>query len=354
MTSAPFVSALRSIASSTRLAWLFGFALALVICLPATLSAGAADVVAATQPKIVKIYGAGGIRGLEAYQSGLLISGEGHVLTVWSYVLDTEEIIVTLYDGRRHKAELLGSDPRLELAVLKIDAADLEHFDLDQSAEASEGTRVLAFSNLFGVATGDEAASVQKGVVSARTNLAARRGAFETPYRGSVYVLDAMTNNPGAAGGALVNYDGRLLGVLGKELRNALNNTWLNYALPVDELRESVAAMQSGKFIARNEEDQKPEQSLQLSSLGIVLVPDVLSRTPPFIDEVRRGSPAQRAGLKSDDLLVFVNGRIVPSCKALVEELEFVEPDARVQITVVRGQELVEVELTAAAAGAKP
>jgi serine protease Do len=321
---------------------------------PAVLWANTAEVVTATQPKIVKIYGAGGIRGLEAYQSGLLISGEGHVLTVWSYVLDTDEIVVTLSDGRRHTAELLGSDPRLELAVLKIDAMDLEHFDLQQSVEASEGTRVLAFSNLFNVATGDEAASVQKGVVSARTNLAARRGAFETPYRGTVYVLDAMTNNPGAAGGALVNYRGELLGVLGKELRNSLNNTWLNYALPVDEVRESVAVMQSGKFIARSEEQSgKPEQSLQLKTLGIVLVPDVLSRTPPFIDEVRRGSPADRAGLKSDDLVVFVNGRIVPSCKALSEELEFIEADARVQVTVVRGQELVEVELTAGD-GAKP
>ena len=91
-----------------------------------------AAVVRGVQPKIVKIYGAGGFRGLEPYQSGFLISPEGHVLTVWSYVLDTEFITVTLDDGRKFEAKLLGADPRLELALLKIEAADLPYFDLAQ------------------------------------------------------------------------------------------------------------------------------------------------------------------------------------------------------------------------------
>jgi len=145
-----------------------------------------AEVIDQVQPKIVKIYGVGGLRGLEAYQTGLLISPEGHILTVWSYVLDTDYITAVLSDGRKFAAKLLGADPGLEIAVLKIDAGDgqsgtLPHFDLDQSARIDDGSRVLAFSNLFGVATGDEPASVQDGVVSVVTNLSARRGVFETP-----------------------------------------------------------------------------------------------------------------------------------------------------------------------------
>ena len=66
---------------------------------------------------------------------------------------------------------------------------------------AEAGTRVLAFSNLFGVATGDEPASVQHGIVAVKTRLEPAAASFETPYHGPVYVLDAMTNNPGAAGG---------------------------------------------------------------------------------------------------------------------------------------------------------
>ena len=75
---------------------------------------------------------------------------------------------------------------------------------------------MLAFSNLYGVATGNEPASVLKGYVSAVTDLAARRGIFQTPYQGPVYVLDALTNNPGAAGGVLTDRRGQLAGILGK------------------------------------------------------------------------------------------------------------------------------------------
>ena len=305
------------------------------------------------QPKVVKVYGAGGLRGLEAYQSGLLISPEGHVLTVWSYVLDTDYLTVTLDDGRKFQAEILGADPRLEVAVLKIDAADLPHFDLSQAVEAETGTRVLAFSNLFGVATGNEPASVQHAVVSAKTRLEGRRGAFETPYDGPVYVLDAVTNNPGAAGGVVVTGRGELLAMLGKELRNARNNTWLNHAIPIGQLRKSVAAIRAGKFVARDEEEaeKKPQRPLALSMLGIVLVPDVVERTPPYVDHVRPGSPAASAGIRPDDLVLMANDRLIQSQKALRAELEYVDFEDQVKLTVLRGQELLEFVLQARTEG---
>src|SRR6185436_14684291 len=78
-----------------------------------------AQSIADNQPKMVKIHGAGGVRGLEAYQSGFLITDQGHVLTVWSYVLDTDYVTVTLDDGRKFEGKVAGADPRLELAVLK-------------------------------------------------------------------------------------------------------------------------------------------------------------------------------------------------------------------------------------------
>jgi len=301
------------------------------------------------QPKVVKIHGAGGLRGLEPYQSGFLISPDGHVLTVWSYVLDTDHVAVTLDDGRKFEARLLGADPRLEVAVLKIDAAELPWFDLSAAVEAQSGTRVLAFSNLFGVATGSESASVQHGVVSVRTTLEARRGVFETPYDGPVYVLDAVTNNPGAAGGVLVTQRGDLVAMLGKELRNAGNSTWLNYAIPIDQLRGSVEAIRAGKFVARGEEepDKKPQRPLSLSMLGIVLVPDVVERTPPYIDEVRSDSPSASAGIRADDLVMLVNDRLIRSCKALRAELEYVDYEDQVKLTVLRGHELLEFVLQA-------
>src|SRR4029077_11369419 len=136
----------------------------------------------------------------------------------------------------------------------------LPHFDLKQAVPAAEGTRVLAFSNLFGVATGGEPDSVLHGTISAVTALDARRGSYETPYQGPVYVLDAMTNNPGAAGGALTNLRGELLGMLGKQLRSSRNNTWVNFALPANEMVEAVENIKSGKVapVANVTEKNRP------------------------------------------------------------------------------------------------
>jgi S1-C subfamily serine protease len=301
------------------------------------------------QPKMVKVYGAGGIRGLEAYQSGFLISPEGHVLTAYSYVLDAETVTVTLDDGRKFESKLLGADPRLEVAVLKIDATDLPHFDFKEAATGEEGTRVLAFSNLFGVATGDEPVSVLHGAISAVSSLEARRGTFESPYQGSVYVLDAMTNNPGAVGGALTNYRGQLLGMLGKELRNTRNNTWLNYAVPVRELLETVEAIKAGNSRPNSAKlaAKRPDKPLRLADLGIVLIPNVADRTPPFVDEIRPDSVASKVDIKPDDLVVLVNGQLVQNCSMVLAELGRLEHDTEVRLTLLRGQELRAVLLRA-------
>ncbi len=199
------------------------------------------------EAKMAKIYGAGGLRGLEAYQSGFLISAEGHVLTAWSYVLDTDPVIVTLADGGRFEATLVGGDPRCEIAVLKIDAKTPEYFDLAESATLEVGDPVLAFSNLYRIATGNEPCSVLKGTVAAITRLSARRGVFKSPYAGPVYVVDAVTNNSGANGGALTDREGNLCGILGKELRSSETNAWLNYAIPMAEIREPVTDIMEGR-----------------------------------------------------------------------------------------------------------
>lgn len=307
-----------------------------------------AETVATVQPRLVKIYGAGGLKGLEAYQTGFLISPEGHFLTVWSHVLDAENVTVLLHDGRRFEGELLGRDPRLDLALLKIDGADLPHFKLDETPEVQAGTRVLAFSNLYNVATGNEPVSVQSGIIGAVAELNARQGTSNLGYNGPAYFLDAMTNNPGAAGGALTDRKGRLLGMLGKEVRDAQANTWINYALPLAELRPAALDLLAGKGRpSAPRERVRPKRAHDLASLGIALIPDVLVKTPPFIDGIQVDSPAAKAGLKPDDLLLFINGRLVPSCKQAAEELSYLNRLEEVRLTVQRGAELIEVMLQA-------
>lgn len=306
-----------------------------------------APVIDEVQPKIVKIFGAGGLRGLEPYQSGFLISGEGHILTVWSYVLDSDVIAVYLNDGRKYAAEVVGMDPRSEIAVLKVGGEGLPHFNLDEAVPLAPGSRVLAFSNLYGVAFGDEEASVLKGAVAAKTDLAARRGAYETNYRGAVYILDAMTNNPGAAGGALTDRRGQLAGLLGKELRSSLTNVWLDYAIPISEIAATTDEIIAGRFRPTPplEDMKKPPEPHSLALLGVQLVPDFLPRTPPFVEGVKAGSPAAKAGVRVGDLVLFVNDRVVQSCRQLAHELSFVDRLDPLKLVIQRDQELLEIAL---------
>jgi len=318
----------------------------------ATFGAGLYRTIREAQSKVVKVYGAGGLRQLEAYQTGILISGEGHVLTAMSYVLDTEDLAVILNDGRKWQAEYLGSDPLTELALLKlpVEGEQLPHFDLSASAKqpfAKTGDRILALSNLYGIATGDESVSVLQGVITAITPLKARRGAFQSNYRDQVYVLDAYANNPGAAGGALVDWQGKLLGVLGKELRSEVTGTWLNYALPAPSILPAVNDLLAGRTDRELTELQKPAKPQTCETLGIFLIPDVLPRTPPYVDAVRRKSPAEQAGLRADDLIVFVNDEPTASHQAVIQQLGLQDQVESVTITVLRNAELREFSLNA-------
>lgn len=302
-------------------------------------------------PRMVKIFGAGGLKQLYAYSTGFLVSAEGHIVTVWSHVLDGDTVSVVLADGRRYEGKVLGAEPQLDLAILKIEAEGLPHFDLSDAAAANPGARVLAFSNMFKVATGDEQVSVLHGVIAARSTLSARRGAFEAPYHGPVYIVDAITNNPGAGGGVLTTWDGRLLGMIGKELRNAQTNTWVNYVIPIQELRGAIEEIVSGKFASsrKTEDGEEPEterpQRYHASDFGLVMLPDVVARTPAFIDRIVSNSAAAEAGLKPNDLVVFVGEELVQSVRALREEFGRLESGGQLRLVVRRGDRLVTVEL---------
>lgn len=326
----------------------------LLLSVPGTLSAQTSrEAIQKTLPKIVKIYGAGGIARLKAYGTGCLVSPTGHIATVWSHVLDSDEITVVMDNGRRYQAKVLGAEPTLDLAVLKItaDVQNLPYFDMDQVVTVGAGTRVIGFSNMFKVAAGDEPVSILHGVIAARTKLPTRRGAFETPYDGPVYVVDAITNNSGGEGGALTTRDGKLIGMIGKELRNAQSNTWVNYAIPFKSLTGTIKEIISGKFVRSDQKPKQKENPGRYSPVdfGLVMVPDVIYRTPAYIDTVLPGSLASKAGLKPDDLVLFVNDELIQSTRMLKSKLGYLESGDTLSLIVRRGDTLVSVEISVSA-----
>jgi serine protease Do len=162
-----------------------------------------------------------------------------------------------------------------------------------------------------------------------------------------VYVIDAVTNNPGAAGGALTTLDGRLIAMLGRELKNSQTQTWLNYAVPMSELTDAILAIEKGETRPQENPGADPDNANAISpmALGLVLVPDIVARTPAYIDEVLADSAAAKAGLAPEDLIVFLNSDLVGSVEALNEALAKLAPGDDVQLTVRRGDDLVTVTI---------
>lgn len=336
---------------------LAAFAL-LALPLAVTAQKSVADVAEQVNKKMVKIFGAGGIRGLPHYGTGVVISSDGYALTTNSHILDTSDLRVHLYDGTRVSAKVVAIEPELDVALLKIGTEkdgleDLPFFNVMELAKrpvAEAGDGILGFSNCFEIATRNEPMSVQQGRVAAFAKLHGRIGIFEAPYTGQVYVVDAITNNPGAAGGALTNRKGELLGLIGRELRNEQTNTWINYAMPLqakievlqeDGKKQTVALLD----LVEKKEKYKPIDPNKKREggggfSGIVLVPNVVDRTPPYVEDILPGSPAESAGLRADDLIVYVDGLPVPSIQMFNDTIGKYRPNSEVKLEVRRDDKL--------------
>jgi S1-C subfamily serine protease len=362
--------------------------LAMVLCLAMPAPAPAADpldeLAAKANKKMVKLFGAGGFARLNNFGSGIVISPDGHVLTVASQLLDTSELVVHLYDGRRLKAQVLAIEPQLDAALVQIrvegkkagepTGLNLDYFDFAADAKkppAEVGDWILALSNTFEIALRDEPLSLQRGVVAAYTKLAGRRGVFEFPYTGDVYVVDAITNNPGAAGGALINLKGELLGVIGREIRNVQSDTWMNYAIPLaakvdiktieivkdkdgkDKEQEKIVTVTLPEFVelAKAGKYKPPTRATTLVGtggyLGVVFVPNILERTPAYVEDIVPGSPAAKAGFRPDDLISFVDGEPVVSINAFNDWMrKHTRPGTPIRVEVRRGESLQTLEVT--------
>jgi len=295
--------------------------------------------IANSQPKMAKVFGASAGK-VEGFATGIIVSKDGLILSSQGVFLDGRQVKVVLSDGAEHVATILKRDRETQLSLLKIQAETPDFFELSKKSVGQKGDWVIALSNAFKVADKDEPVSAMLGVISLRTTMEARLTKRDVAYRGELVLIDAITSNPGASGGAVVTPYGQLVGIIGKIINSSETNTRLNYAVPNSVLYEFVA----GKASVTGE--TQPLTEKQDVDFGVVLFKLGGRNNPAYIDRVVRGSPAAKAKLKSDDMIVSIAGEKIGNLKDYAEALKSLRPEEEVLMIVKRGVEMVRVRIT--------
>jgi len=280
---------------------------------------------------------------LEGAGSGIVVDPSGWILTNRHVVSGSLRTTVRLRDGREYRGTIKGIDTLTDLAIVKIKSTALQALDMGVSADLKVGQEVVAIGNPLGFLTH----TVTAGIVSAlgRTFLD-----DEGEYRNLIQTDAAI--NPGNSGGPLLDLDGHVVGIntLGADAEVAQN---IGFAIPIDLARPIVEQAIAGKKLARPwlgvrhipvDRGVQAEHDLTVDH-GALLAPrtDDSGRIRPAIDP---GSPAARAGLRRDDVIIAIDGKPVDATSPLDNVLAQFEPGATVSIRIVRAGKERTIEVT--------
>ena len=300
------------------------------------------------QSRVVKIFGAK-VGRTPGYATGLIVGPNGEILTANGTYLNGERIRVVLPDGSSHLADAVRRSRVDQLAILKIPVETKSHFGLEQSSPVFKGQWVLTVSNLFRIADGSEPPSIMLGVVSLQTKLEAKRGNQAFPYEGKVVLLDSISSNPGAPGGAVVDAStGALVGMVGPVLVSRSSGTKLNYAIPTEVLNDFMNREGSTQVAT------DPKKPTSRAYLGVKLFRLEGKRAPAYVDRVMRDSPAAEAGLRPDDAILSIGDERTKTIQQYDDVIKTLTPEEPVELGVKRGNQFLRIMITPVAEPEKP
>lgn len=260
---------------------------------------------------------------MQALGSGVIVSPDGQILTNNHVIDGADEILVRVGPGdKEYKAKKIGADPSTDLAVLKIDGKDLPAATFADSDKARIGDLVLAIGNPFGLGQ-----TVTMGIVSAT----GRGGMGITDYEN--FIQTDASINPGNSGGALVDAEGRVVGINTAIFSRSGGNQGIGFAVPSNLARQVFQSLHEKGRVVRG-----------YLGTGIQpLTPDLarLLKLPEdtagvLISQVEPNGPADKAGLKEGDLITAVDGKKVADARQLRLTISEMAPASKVTLTVVR------------------
>lgn len=260
--------------------------------------------------------------------SGVIVSGQGLILTNNHVVAAADEIEVAMADGRKISAKVVGTDPDTDLALIKIDADHLPAITFASSDKLNVGDVVLAIGNPFGVGQ-----TVTQGIVSALGRNHLGINTFEN------FIQTDASINPGNSGGALIDTEGNLVGVNSAIYSRSGGSMGIGFAIPATLARQVMEQIVTKGNVTRGwigieAQDITPElaESFKLKMAEGALVAGVL-----------RGSPADKAGLRAGDILLAIDGKPVSDSGSMLNLIAVLTPNQNATLKIARAEKTLNV-----------
>ena len=267
-------------------------------------------------------------RMLSSLGSGVIVSNDGYVLTNHHVINGADQIQVALRDGRETLAEVIGTDPESDLAVLRIGLEDLPVIELADSEEVAVGDVALAIGNPFGVGQ-----TVTMGIISATGRSHLGLNAYED------FIQTDAAINPGNSGGALVNPEGALVGINTAIFSRSGGSQGIGFAIPANLAHSILDELVTRGRVIRG------WLGIEAQALSRELAASFGLRTPQgvIVAGVVSGGPAAQAGLQPGDVLLSIDGQVILDARATMSDIASIPPGTSLPLTIVRGGERVEM-----------
>jgi serine protease Do len=262
-----------------------------------------------------------------ALGSGVIISTDGYIVTNNHVVGGADKVEVRLSDARVYTATIVGTDPKSDVAIIKINKTGLPAMKIGDSSKVRIGSFVLAIGNPFGLEQ-----TVTMGIVSAL----GRSGLGITDYEN--FIQTDASINPGNSGGALVNMKGELIGINTAILSKSGGSVGIGFAIPIDLVMSIKKSIDKYGKVVRGWLGVSVQEVTPEIAKGLGLS----SARGALISEVMKGGPAEKSGIKHGDVIVAIDGKPVQTTASMRFLISEIMPGSAVKVKVLReGKEKV-------------
>lgn len=306
-------------------------------------------------PSVVKVHGASGLKTIKPYSTGIVVSKQGHILTLDLILVQPDRTKVVLADGTVCKVDVFPPEQKHGVRMLKIVDEDFKKLKkplvpvtVAKKQNHRNGTFVMSMGNCFRLAEFSEKVSVTLGVIVSRMRTGLRYKLADVDYGGELIVTDAP-NNPGHYGGGLFTISGEWIGLNTKIVDSTETNSQVSAAIPTGDLADYIQRCITKGYAGASELEK--EDIIIPVEHGIVLFDHGRRVSPPaYVERTKRKSPGRKAGLRPDDLIVQIDRHTVQTCKEFKHILKKYKPGDTVTLTFKRGTKVRKGKLTFAEA----